>query len=157
MGSPLFIVTPAGRAGLRNELPAQAISPIVPAMTNQSIAQFPAVRLRRLRQSAGLRRLIAETRVSPDQLVLPLFVRSGQKVRQSVPSMPGVFQLSVDEMVKEADGSFGAGVRAVLLFGIPDAKDDKASGAYSAGNAEGPKNQLSMAKRGFGIDGSEPV
>ncbi len=93
--------------------------------------KFPAFRPRRLRQSAVLRRFCAETRLRADQLVLPLFVRPGRKVRRAVTSMPGVFQLSVDEMVREAEAACGAGVPAVLLFGIPDRKDTTASGAYA--------------------------
>ncbi len=72
-----------------------------------------------------------ETRLSADQLVLPLFVRSGRKLRHPISSMPGVFQLSPDELLKEATKAFKAGVPAVLLFGIPDKKDEKASGAYA--------------------------
>lgn len=70
--------------------------------------------------------------MSANQLVLPLFVRPGKKVRQPVGAMPGVFQLSVDEVVKEADTAAKAGVPAVILFGIPERKDEKASGAYAA-------------------------
>lgn len=94
-------------------------------------AGFPVVRLRRLRQSAALRRLVAETRLSADQLVLPLFVRPGRKLRRPVGAMPGVGQLSPDELVVEALQAFEAGVPAVLLFGIPDHKDLRASGAYA--------------------------
>jgi len=95
------------------------------------VGKFPASRLRRLRQSAALRRLVAETRLSAEQLVLPLFARPGRKVRREVSAMPGVFQLSPDEVVKEATSAHAAGVPAVLLFGIPERKDAKASGAYS--------------------------
>lgn len=98
---------------------------------NFAPAGFPAVRLRRLRQSAPLRRLVAETRLSVEQLVLPLFVRPGRKVRRPVGAMPGVCQLSPDELVTEARRAFEAGVPAVLLFGIPDHKDARASGAYA--------------------------
>jgi porphobilinogen synthase len=84
-----------------------------------------------LRQSPALRRLVTETRLSVGQLVLPLFVRFGRKVRQPVGSMPGVFQLSPDEVVIEASHAHELGVPAVLLFGIPDRKDAKASGAYA--------------------------
>ena len=94
--------------------------------------QFPAYRPRRLRKSPALRRLVSETRLHPDQLVLPLFVREGKKVRRPIDAMPGVHQLSIDELLKEAESSLAADVRAVLLFGIPDKKDAKASGAYSA-------------------------
>jgi porphobilinogen synthase len=79
-----------------------------------------------------MRALVRETRLSADQLVLPLFARSGRKERRPIAAMPGVFQLSVDELVKEATRAYKAGVPAVLLFGIPDKKDDKASGAYAA-------------------------
>lgn len=75
--------------------------------------------------------MVAETRLTADRLVLPLFARSGQKIRRPISSMPGVFQLSVDELVKEARVAFEAGVPAVLLFGIPEEKDQKASGAYA--------------------------
>jgi porphobilinogen synthase len=95
-------------------------------------AQFPACRPRRLRQSAALRRLVAQTQFRADQLVLPFFVRPGRKVRRPISAMPGVFQLSPDELVVEASRAFARGVRAVLLFGIPDRKDAKASGAYAA-------------------------
>jgi porphobilinogen synthase len=101
-------------------------------MNAAALGRFPAYRPRRLRQSAALRRLVAETRLSPDQLVLPLFVRPGRKVRQPVGSMPGVFQLSPDELLGDARTAHEAGVPAVLLFGIPDRKDTKASGAYAA-------------------------
>src|SRR3989442_1092148 len=93
---------------------------------------FPAYRPRRLRQSPALRRMVRETTLDAGQLVLPLFVRSGRKVRRAVEAMPGVFQLSVDELLREAQTAFRAGVPAVLLFGIPDTKDSKASGAYAA-------------------------
>ena len=92
---------------------------------------FPASRPRRLRQSPVLRRMVAETQLSAHQLVLPLFARTGKKERRPIGSMPGVFQLSVDELVKEAAAAHTAGVPAVLLFGIPDRKDEKASGAYA--------------------------
>ncbi|HEY6167846.1 MAG TPA: porphobilinogen synthase, partial [Verrucomicrobiae bacterium] len=101
-------------------------------MSSPVTGQFPAFRPRRLRQSAALRRLVAETELSARQLVLPLFVRPGKKLRRAVASMPGVFQLSIDEMLKVAAEANRAGVPAVLVFGIPDKKDDKASGAYAA-------------------------
>ena len=92
---------------------------------------FPAYRPRRLRGSNAIRRMVRETRLHADQLVLPLFVRPGRKVREAVPSMPGIFQLSIDEAVREAEAAQKAGVSAVILFGIPSKKDDKASGAYA--------------------------
>jgi porphobilinogen synthase len=101
-------------------------------MSMYPTGSFPAYRPRRLRQSAALRRLVSETRLSADQLVLPFFVRSGRHVRRPIAAMPGVCQLSPDELLREATQSWEAGVRAVLLFGIPDAKDERASGAYAA-------------------------
>src|SRR5579885_655690 len=92
---------------------------------------FPVSRPRRLRQSPALRRLVAETHLHPSQLILPLFARPGSKVRREIDAMPGVCQLSPDEIVREAAHAFSLGVPAVLLFGIPDQKDAKASGAYA--------------------------
>ncbi len=100
-------------------------------MSLSDIGSSPAQRPRHLRQSAALRRLVVETRLSAGQLVLPLFARPGRKVRREVGSMPGVFQLSPDEVLKEAAAAQAAGVPAVLLFGIPDRKDAKATGAYA--------------------------
>ena len=96
------------------------------------IGQFPEYRPRRLRRTPALRQMVRETRLHPSQFVLPLFVRSGRKVRRPIVAMPGVCQLSLDELLLEATRAFEAGVPAVLLFGIPDTKDDKASGAYAA-------------------------
>ncbi|HEY7789633.1 MAG TPA: porphobilinogen synthase [Vicinamibacterales bacterium] len=87
-------------------------------------------RHRRLRQSAGLRALVRETRLSPEMFIYPLFVCSGTGVRRDVPSMPGVFQLSVDEAVKETMAARGDGIPAVLLFGLPDRKDEIGSAAH---------------------------
>jgi porphobilinogen synthase len=87
-------------------------------------------RLRRLRTSETLRALIRETRISPDSLMLPLFVCEGEGVRREVSSMPGVFNLSVDEAVKEVRAAKADGVKSVLLFGLPDQKDDVGSAAY---------------------------
>jgi porphobilinogen synthase len=92
---------------------------------------FPLSRPRRLRTSPALRRLVAETSLNVSQLVLPLFARSGRKLRRPVDAMPGVFQLSPDEILREATAAHALGVPAVLLFGIPDKKDAKASGAYA--------------------------
>lgn len=96
------------------------------------MSQFPEYRPRRLRSSPALRRLVQETRLSAEQVVLPLFARPGKKLRHPISSMPGVFQLSPDELLRDAEKAFALGVPAVLLFGIPDAKDEKASGAYAA-------------------------
>lgn len=96
-----------------------------------SSAAFPVARPRRLRQSPAIRNLIRETRLSADQLVLPLFVRPGRKIRKPIGAMPGVFQLSLDELLKEVDKAKNSGVNAVLLFGIPTSKDATGKGAYA--------------------------
>src|SRR5437763_7881415 len=101
-------------------------------MNLNCMGQFPSYRPRRLREFPALRRMIRETRLSAEQLVLPLFVRAGRKLRKPINSMPGVFQLSLDELLREATQAFEAGVPAVLLFGIPEKKDTKASGAYAS-------------------------
>src|SRR5271170_6211019 len=90
---------------------------------------FPVSRPRRLRSSPALRRLVAETHLNVSQLVLPLFVRAGKKLRREISAMPGVFQFSPDELLREAERIHKLGVPAILLFGIPDKKDAKASGA----------------------------
>jgi porphobilinogen synthase len=87
-------------------------------------------RLRRLRRSESIRAMVRETRLSPDMFVLPLFVCEGNAVRREVASMPGVFNLSVDEAVRESAAARADGIRAVLLFGLPDRKDDIGSMAY---------------------------
>jgi porphobilinogen synthase len=92
--------------------------------------EFPTHRPRRLRRSEPLRRMVRETRLSPDQLIAPLFVVPGERVRKPVGSMPGVAQLSVDETVEECRRIADAGVLAVLLFGIPERKDATGSEAY---------------------------
>jgi porphobilinogen synthase len=86
--------------------------------------------MRRLRRSEALRAMVRETRLSPDVFMLPLFVCVGEGVRRDVPSMPGVFNLSVDEAVREAEAAKADGVRSLLLFGLPDRKDDIGSLAY---------------------------
>jgi porphobilinogen synthase len=93
--------------------------------------EFPLVRPRRLRQSPALRRLVTETQLDARQLVLPLFVRTGRRLRRPVAAMPGVFQLSPDEIIREAMRAREAGISGVLLFGIPEKKDRRASGAYA--------------------------
>jgi porphobilinogen synthase len=87
-------------------------------------------RLRRLRSSEAMRAMVRETRLAPDMFVLPLFVCEGEGIRREVSSMPGVFNLSVDEAVREATAAKGDGIRAVLLFGLPERKDDIGSSAY---------------------------
>ena len=94
--------------------------------------RFPIHRMRRLRRTAALRALVRETELSAADLVMPLFVREGgARQRRPITSMPGQFQFSVDELVKAGEQTLRAGVPAVILFGIPARKDERASGAYS--------------------------
>ena len=99
-------------------------------------------RFRRLRRTEALRRLVRETRLDAGQLILPLFVRSGQGVRIAVESMPGCFQTSVDEMLRDARDARDAGVGGVLLFGIPEKKDATGSSAW---DDKGPVQQAVRA------------
>jgi porphobilinogen synthase len=92
---------------------------------------FPTTRLRRLRSTPQLRSLVRETRLSPEGLVYPLFVCTGTGVRKEVGSMPGVFNLSIDETVKEVQQAKSVGVPAVILFGLPEKKDEIAGGAWA--------------------------
>ncbi len=96
---------------------------------------YPRTRLRRMRRSEGLRRLVRETRLSRDDLVLPLFVVEGSRVREPVASLPGVLRFSVDALAREAKEVFDLGIPAVILFGVPDTKDARGSGADAAGGA----------------------
>ncbi len=86
--------------------------------------QFPIVRKRRLRRTETLRRMVRETKVSLDDLIAPLFVVPGKGLRNEIGSMPGQFQMSVDETAKECAGLFELGIPAVILFGIPESKDE---------------------------------
>ena len=101
---------------------------ILPLVTSMA---FPVTRLRRLRRTAELRNLVCETRLTPDAFVYPMFVCPGEGVRKAVGSMPGVFNLSVDEAVKEAREVHSLGVPSVILFGLPDKKDEVATGAWA--------------------------
>ena len=92
---------------------------------------FPTTRLRRLRRNPTMRRMVRETSLSVDDLILPLFVRPGTGVRNEIVSMPGQFQHSVDTLVEEAKAVHGAGVPAVILFGIPKVKDAAGSQAHA--------------------------
>jgi porphobilinogen synthase len=92
---------------------------------------FPVTRLRRLRRNEAMRNFVRETRLTPDAFVYPLFVCPGEGVRKEVRSMPGVFNLSVDEAVKEAREAKSLGVPSVILFGLPETKDERATGAWS--------------------------
>jgi porphobilinogen synthase len=100
-------------------------------MNSSSTGLFPNYRPRRLRQTPALRRLVRETTLEASNLILPLFARSGRKTRRPIAAMPGVFQFSPDEIVREAEKAHALGIPAILLFGIPNRKDEKASGAYA--------------------------
>jgi porphobilinogen synthase len=92
---------------------------------------FPVHRLRRLRRTETLRSLVRETRLTPESLVYPLFICPGNGIRKEVRSMPGVFNLSLDEAVKEVRATRALGVLSVILFGLPEKKDEVATGAWA--------------------------
>ena len=102
---------------------------------------FPVHRLRRLRATPGLRRLVSETTLAVDDLVLPLFVRPGRDVRRPISAMPGCFQFSVDQLVRECREVASLDIPAVILFGIPERKDAQGSGAFD------PKGVVQTALR----------
>ncbi len=110
------------------------------------MASFPEIRLRRLRRTPALRGLVRETRLSPEQFVAPLFVRAGRGVREPISSLPGVSRLSPDEAQAEAARLREAGIGAVILFGIPERKDETGSEAW---NDAGPLQEaVRLLKRG---------
>src|SRR3984885_14252253 len=92
---------------------------------------FPANRLRRLRRTETLRTLVRETRLTPESFIYPLFICPGSGIRREVGSMPGVFNLSIDEAVKDVRAARGVGVLSVILFGLPEKKDEVATGAWA--------------------------
>ena len=93
---------------------------------------FPLHRSRRLRRSDPLRRMVRETELSPEDLIYPIFVVEGRGVRRPIPSMPGILNLSIDQAVEEARHAKGAGIGAIILFGIPAHKDARGTGAYDS-------------------------
>jgi porphobilinogen synthase len=93
--------------------------------------EFPATRLRRLRSTEAMRSLVRETHLHPGALIYPLFICEGEGVRREISSMPGVFNLSIDEALKEVEACASLGIGGLLLFGIPDEKDELGSGAYA--------------------------
>ena len=92
---------------------------------------FPAVRMRRLRRNESIRALVRETSLDPGDLIYPLFICPGEGVRAPISSMPGVFNLSVDEAVREAEEAASLGVGGLLLFGLPESKDEQGTGAWA--------------------------
>ncbi len=92
--------------------------------------EYPITRLRRLRRTESIRNLVRETHLEPGALIYPLFLCPGEGVRKEIGSMPGVFNLSIDEVVKEAEAAAALGIGGLLLFGLPESKDEQASGAW---------------------------
>ncbi len=92
---------------------------------------FPDIRMRRLRRNESLRALVRETTLEPGDLIYPLFICPGEGVRNAVSSMPGVFNLSIDEAVREAEEAAALGIGGLLLFGLPESKDEQATGAWA--------------------------
>src|SRR5206468_10761834 len=107
--------------------PCQA--PTCPRVTIR-VMPFPTQRLRRLRTTEAMRNLVRETHLQPGQFILPLFVCPGEGVRREIGSMPSNYQLSIDEMVKECEEIRSLGIGGVILFGLPETKDEMATGAY---------------------------
>src|SRR5262245_8161731 len=99
-------------------------------MTNFISPEFPISRLRRLRRSATLRDMLRETRLTVNDLIYPLFVVEGEGVKNEISSMPGQFQMSIENIVGECGDIVKLGIKAILLFGIPAVKDELGSGAY---------------------------
>src|SRR6195256_2410678 len=93
--------------------------------------KFPSTRLRRLRRTEAMRSLVRETHLHPGALIYPLFICPGENVRKEIGSMPGVFNLSIDEAVREAEACAALGIGGLLLFGLPAEKDEQASGAWA--------------------------
>jgi porphobilinogen synthase len=93
---------------------------------------FPATRMRRLRRTEAMRSLVRETHLHPGALIYPLFICPGEGIRKEISSMPGVFNLSIDEAIKEAEACAALGLGGLLLFGLPAEKDEQASGAWAA-------------------------
>lgn len=90
-------------------------------------------RPRRLRRTAAIREMVRETRLSPSELIYPLFACPGEGVRREIKSMPGVFNLSVDELVKECEAARRLGARSIIVFGLPEQKDEQGSDAFAEG------------------------
>src|ERR1700755_220679 len=92
---------------------------------------FPVTRMRRLRRTEAMRSLVRETHLRPGALIAPIFICPGEGVRHEISSMPGVFNLSIDEAVKEAEACAALGIGGLLLFGLPAEKDEKGTGAWA--------------------------
>ena len=101
-------------------------------MSNFNYPNFPVSRLRRLRKTAGLRDMFRETFLTKNDFIFPLFVAEGKNFRREISSMPNIFQLSIDNIVRECEELLNLGIKAVLLFGIPDFKDEIGSSGYQS-------------------------
>ncbi|MBS3885791.1 MAG: porphobilinogen synthase [Dethiobacter sp.] len=108
---------------------------------------FPVVRARRLRKTAALRSFVRETELLPRDFVYPLFAINGKNVKKPIASMPGVYQLSVDNIVREGEECLRLGIPAVILFGIPASKDEKGTSAFDP--SEAVQQAVSALKRQF--------
>ncbi len=102
-----------------------------PATDIKTEAIFPRMRMRRLRSSPGLRSMVKETHVRAEQLIYPLFLVEGSKVKKPISSMPGIHQQSIDEALKEIEAAVDEGLKSIILFGVPEHKDTEATGAWS--------------------------
>ena len=111
---------------------------------------FPVTRLRRLRQTEAIRSLVRETHLHPAALIYPLFICPGEGVRKEISSMPGVFNLSIDEAVKEAEACVALGVGGLLLFGLPAEKNEQATGAWAEDGIM--QKTLQTIKKNRGLD-----
>jgi len=103
----------------------------LPGLTSAGFMAFPVTRLRRMRRTEPLRSMVRETSLSPADFVYPMFICPGEGVRKEVRSMPGVFNLSVDQAIREAREVHSLGVPSIILFGLPEKKDDVATGAWA--------------------------
>ena len=97
--------------------------------------EFPVTRLRRLRRTEAMRSLVREVHLRPEAFIYPLFICPGEGIRREISSMPGVFNLSVDEAMKEVEEAARLGLGGLLLFGLPAVKDEEASGAWAEDGA----------------------
>ncbi len=93
--------------------------------------KFPEMRARRLRRTANIRDMVAQSRLSINDFVYPVFVKEGKNVKKPIESMPGIYQLSIDEAIKEAKEAYSLGIKSVILFGIPNTKDELGTQAYA--------------------------
>lgn len=92
---------------------------------------FPEYRPRRMRLNENIRAMVRETRLAPEQMIFPLFIMPGKGKREEIPSMPGIFRITVDQLDKEAKDCLSAGIKSVILFGLPEKKDPMGSGAHA--------------------------